>query len=289
MIYVLILIRSGVKSKVASGTTEENLKSEQNDSLIRVFTSYQQMMGILSEFDLYNFPVFPTILAPVTFVGTSYRSMININCFLSEAFPLPLTFFKAMLNLLVPVALLAVIAGLLFVRFCICKRQEISQFKKLLAISAIVVVYIYHPNITNSTFQLLICKELDPGSFWLVEDYDIQCYTPQWYFFALAFVLPSVVLIVFGVPTFMFCLLRSNRHKLDEVDVRAKYGFLLTGIQPQRYYWENLITLKKIIIITANSMLYLQPTVYKSLVTLLVLAIYFQVQDRMQPYKDPQV
>lgn len=101
----------------------------------------------------------------------------------------------------------------------------------------------------------------------------------------LLYALPVTILIIIGIPLACFLVLRANRHRLKEKEVVTKYGFHILGLSNDTYYWEVLLTLRKILIIAVNSALALEASIYKSFTATLVMLLSLEVLRRLKPYE----
>jgi len=61
--------------------------------------------------------------------------------------------------------------------------------------------------------------------------------------------LPSVVVWGLGIPLFAYILMYRERHRLESVIARQKFGFLFRGYKKRFYYWECVIMYRKVALI----------------------------------------
>lgn len=57
------------------------------------------------------------------------------------------------------------------------------------------------------------------------------------------------VLYVFGLPCLMLWFLIRNKDRLDEHVVQSRYGLFYAGYKRERFYWETVLSLRKIAIV----------------------------------------
>ena len=103
---------------------------------------------------------------------------------------------------------------------------------RFILLTWVVIFYIYHPTITNVLADLLICQKLMDGRYFLKTNYDIECYTSDHKHWLLTYGLSTVVVIVIGYPLMLVAVLCKNRKRLNEEDIRVKYGFIYEGLKP---------------------------------------------------------
>ena len=68
--------------------------------------------------------------------------------------------------------------------------------------------------------------------------------------------------------------------------MKRKYGFLYNGYAKKAYYWEVVISGRKIIIAFASIFLSVKGTLLQSLALLLILAFSIFITLRVNPYVD---
>ena len=99
-------------------------------------------------------------------------------------------------------------------------------------------------------FSAFSCMEIEDGKMWLVENLEIQCWEEKHLFYVLAVALPSIVIWGIGVPALCLTLLYTKfKKRLNEVNVKVRFGFLYNGYEKQEYYWEFVIMYRKIAVI----------------------------------------
>jgi len=61
--------------------------------------------------------------------------------------------------------------------------------------------------------------------------------------------MPGIIIWGLGIPFFSSLLLRAEKHHLNKLEVKEKFGFLYRGYKKQFYYWESVIMYRKILLI----------------------------------------
>ena len=59
----------------------------------------------------------------------------------------------------------------------------------------------------------------------------------------------QMILYVFGLPCLMLWFLIRNKDRLDEHVVQSRYGLFYAGYKRERFYWETVLSLRKIAIV----------------------------------------
>ena len=123
------------------------------------------------------------------------------------------------------------------------KRCRIDS-KTTAEVAAMVGLLLAHPTITKVTFHLFACRTINENKY-LEVDFSIDCDNSD-LLTTLRFGLgvPMILIYCIGIPGWYYSRLWRYRGTDFEL-VRYKYGFLLSGFKPKRYYWELYNTVRK--------------------------------------------
>merc|ERR1711871_785349 len=106
-----------------------------------------------------------------------------------------------------------------------------------------------HPTLSGKAFQFFRCRNIE-GTSYLMADYQIHCYTPQWDGFLILVVLFILVFSV-GLPLAVTLLLIYNRGALQKDGFKRKFGIFYGAYKPGVYWFESVtITFKLALWIT---------------------------------------
>lgn len=117
--------------------------------------------------------------------------------------------------------------------------------------------FLIYPSIVEMTFGLLYCKEIgvcDTDQY-LVKDMSVECNTATHNSWVVMVGIPMLVGYIIGGPLLVLYLLYSSRSELlkpfDQVNksVVRKYHFLFKGYEPQFYYWELIVLVRKLLMV----------------------------------------
>lgn len=89
------------------------------------------------------------------------------------------------------------------------------------------------------------CKDID-GSLHVQVDMTIKCWDPPHRFWSYTVAAPSIVVWGLGIPFFALILMYRERHHLDRVETKEKFGFLYAGYTQSLFFWEIVIMYRKI-------------------------------------------
>eukprot|EP00003_Mantamonas_plastica_P032823 TRINITY_DN910_c0_g1_i6.p1 TRINITY_DN910_c0_g1~~TRINITY_DN910_c0_g1_i6.p1 ORF type:complete len:2849 (-),score=805.55 TRINITY_DN910_c0_g1_i6:52-8598(-) len=137
--------------------------------------------------------------------------------------------------------------------------QEFARHcKKRFLLAALIAMFLAHPIITKNGFQMFNCVTYYDGipgeagtkSFrYVAEDLSIDCETPEHKEWELIATL-VVTLYCGGVPLLAVFILWRNRTELHTRKVQDKYRFLYDGYKTHRFYWEAVIMVRKVLIVS---------------------------------------
>jgi hypothetical protein len=145
--------------------------------------------------------------------------------------------------------------------------------------AVIITLFMVHPSIVTQTFAMLNCKTLGAGSDdnFLVEDMSQRCWTSKHVQWVLFVAVPMLIFYVFGMPLFVLYRLYKNRTELTKTNFAAinrnvvqRYHFLFKGYEPEFYYWEIVIMIRKVLLVCITVFFSYDIQVQSLLATLLV-------------------
>jgi hypothetical protein len=170
------------------------------------------------------------------------------------------------------------------------KWREISDeaFNSMLITSVIVILFFMHPTLTQQSFLMLSCVKLgvDPTDYFLVEDMDERCWGAKHISWLLGLCLPMLLFYVVGIPVVACYILYLNRADLESAQCKRRYFFLYTGYRFDRWYWEFVIVLRKLVLITIT--VYLQDSIrLQAFACLALIAFSLGLHIHFRPFMHP--
>ena len=121
------------------------------------------------------------------------------------------------------------------------------------AFGALSLYLCWLPVVTNSLQMIRSTKLKDIGSF-LYVDYNIQTDVAA-YSRSMATILVFGVIIGAGLPYYLFKALKTHSYQLHWSKTKARYGFFYIGFSNERYYWESVVLVRKLLLVLASSLL----------------------------------
>jgi hypothetical protein len=253
---------------------------------LKIFANYLQLVLLTTQLSL-EWPSFVYELFSIQQnSGTATDQFLSVDCYLGnsandDAYK-NLYFDKLKVIALIPVVFSLAATAFWTVHFAVRRDKEV--FRKQWVATLVVLFFLIHPNILRSNFSYFACTEIESGEFWLKENLDIRCFDSEHNSFALAVVLP--VLVVWGllVPLLVLLYLVRTRRELSEINTKLRFGFLYNGFKKSKFYWEFLIILRKILIIFIVVFIGNQSIPIQALTLALILLNFLVLQYLTNPY-----
>jgi len=126
------------------------------------------------------------------------------------------------------------------------KRNRIKSLRRRFGKLAIFTFFLMYPSVSSVVLKLYDCKQV-AGTYYLLADFTIECYTKKWSNYALGNI-PFLLLYPAGIPLTFFALLYVNRHQLTEPKVRLQLGFLYDGYSIDMWWFEMVDMLHKLLL-----------------------------------------
>jgi hypothetical protein len=100
----------------------------------------------------------------------------------------------------------------------------------------------------------------------------------------LTLTIPAIFLFSLGVPLGFLSQLRKEKHNLDDLSVREKFGFLYGGYSYENYYWEIVIMLRKVMLVLATVLSKMVGNIPQGLLVYLVISVFLSLNIYKQPF-----
>eukprot|EP00949_MAST-11_sp_MAST-11-sp1_P001459 g1459.t1 len=175
------------------------------------------------------------------------------------------------------------------------KAQNDNSTKKNIrsnfVVSVMVILFMVLPTLNQTAFQLLTCRAVGT-EFRVAGDFDIECFGSTHVSYILGVATPALLLYSIGVPMAAISLLR-RLHRSDKLfEPREKsysasvYAFLYGGYKRDRYYWEVVIMVRKVLLNLILVVMASAPPLAQGLVVLMTLLAFKNAHSVYQPYSN---
>ena len=125
---------------------------------------------------------------------------------------------------------------------------QVSTPKDRFVITVGAVLYLMFPTLVAGTFKIFDCRTIGNDSY-LHADMEESCNSKRYILMAGLVGVTQMILYVFGLPCLMLWFLIRNKDRLDEHVVQSRYGLFYAGYKRERFYWETVLSFRKIAIV----------------------------------------
>ena len=281
LMLILVLILIGITySNIKGAYKEESITS----IYFKILMNYVQIVSLTISFDL-SWPNFVRKMFEVQGKASGgSEQILSVDCFLESA----MKPFYAKLIILALIPIICFVFSALF-WFLWKKFVNCENAKEKFVGSIVVQLFYFQPNLVKLNFAIFNCTELAPGYYYMTEEMSIQCWSKEHLTYSLGVAFPSLIVWCIGVPILLVIFLAKNRSNLDKITEKLKYGFLYKGFKQNQFYWEFIIMLKKMLIITASVFLKNVSIPVQALVTFIIIIFGYIAQEKLEPYSFKQL
>jgi hypothetical protein len=84
----------------------------------------------------------------------------------------------------------------------------------------------------------------------LLQDLEIVCWEEEHMNYIKGITICSLLFWGLGIPLLALVLITKSRSTLHTTATKAKYGFIYNGYKPEIFFWEIIIIIRKIILVS---------------------------------------
>lgn len=262
-------------------------KDSEMSILFKIMTNYLQLMTTSMAFTS-SFPASLTsILTPAQRVGNSSETFLSFDCFIDDyEVKGPFSsniYFKIFLSALLPI-ILTMVASVFWLVVHFTLKKWAPSLTRALIISFISIMFLLHPKLTEQSFSIFRCIDVDENVSRVRLDTRIECFSSEHVKWCLLLGFPILLVWVIVIPVIAFLLLWCNIKKDKTNKVKAYMLILYQGLKTEKFYWEFVNTIRKVCLLIV---LLLSDTM-KILCSVVLLVSTARLQIYLKPYKDDQ-
>ncbi|EWS72630.1 transmembrane protein, putative (macronuclear) [Tetrahymena thermophila SB210] len=271
--------QSKLNVKYDNQKDKKSRNGEKASVYIKVFINYLQIVGSIITF---NIKLTTDIFDTSQYLGTPVRQQMNsAECILKDIqTDIPMIYLKLLFTLIVPIGYLMV-----FVVSLILQRvfTNIKVRYYSICTAAIFIFILVQPDLVSQMIGLLSCRVIGDSSY-ILYNITYECNTSEHQRYSSTLVAPCLLVFAFIIPIGLFYILYRNKDDLQNIQIYKKYGFLYREYKSQKYYWEFVKMLEKILIIIVLNF-YSQDTNIKGVLIFIVVSLYGIASSVLQPYR----
>ncbi|CAD8089316.1 unnamed protein product [Paramecium primaurelia] len=265
--------------------TKSTMVIDQTEILIKLFSSYFQLISIVQVID-FDFPTPIEIIAQA--IGNPLSTLgYSIECFLlNSKLQIEIVYLRQFWNLFV--SLLFVFSFVfIYTLIQLCKQRQMENSIKTIFITCLIQVHFYFQgDIIEGLLQLMFCIKAS-GQYYIQAATSYMCYTEEYYLYLKTLVIPTLILVGIVSPLFYIIKLYRNKNKLWTCQLRMPYGYLYVEYKDNYYYWEFVCFFVKSLFYLLETLL-IQDIKLMFSFAILILLVYLELLNKHQPYIEKQ-
>jgi hypothetical protein len=259
-------------------------------SIQKIFLNYLQVVALCQNFPLRWPAELEWLFEVQGAISTLGEHMVNADC-LTSSTDVQLHYSKQLAFALAPciiVALSFVVWFLIGIKnnAPICAKRskpEDTTSKDKFVVTVTTVCYLIYPTLCKNAFGLFDCKWVGDRAY-LVAAMEEPCYVGQHLVMLWVLGVGQIIVYVIGLPLVVLVFLRRNRENLDQHVPIARYGLFYAAYKPTRFFWETVLTARKVAIVTLSVFGPTLGTFKQAQMALLILVVCMVVEIYGDPY-----
>lgn len=248
--------------------------------------NYLQLTTVTAGFDLAWPAKVSLLLDTQSHIGNASEQVFNLECFRREEESQQYSVFLKLLMATCAPLIILLMAACFWTLIALCYSRW-ACLKYELVNSLSVTLFLVHPSLFKVAADCLNCMQIESGEFWMNSDLNIRCWDSHHSRFALGVALPSLILWGILLPMGVLLVLIRLRNDVTELNVRIRFGFLYSGYQWRKFYWEFAILYRKALLILIEVFLSTVSVPTQGLLAALVLLVAFILQMKRKPFTNP--
>eukprot|EP00946_MAST-07B_sp_MAST-7B-sp1_P004566 g4566.t1 len=265
-----------------------------SQSVKKIMLNYLQVIALARSFPLRWNGVFRTLFEVQGAISTLGDHIVNVDCVSTSETAAELFYGKQIMYMVLPVItgflgfLFWVSYGLLQGVPFFAKRagKQMRTPKDKFIVTVTAILFLMYPTMCEKAFAMFSCKTIG-GIEYLQVDLEEPCYESRHLSMTLLLGLPQLFLYVLGLPLLILKFLKRNRAHLFKNPVAlTRWGLFFKGYKEDRYYWELVITLRKVCVVALSVFGRELGVQRQSLVVILILLACIILEIVGQPFKE---
>ena len=172
------------------------------------------------------------------------------------------TFAVPCLVVLIVLCWLLIAAGNFLWNKCGCAGARSFKFKRgqvndYMTLSIVLMLFLAFPMLTRLCLGMLKCPTMGIGGkdkrSYLFADLQEPCFEGRHLNYVFMLTVPQLLLNVIGLPVAAAIIVLRNKKRLHEKSFYTRYGLLYMGYRPGREWWELVIAMRKVAVVSVGT------------------------------------
>ena len=168
----------------------------------------------------------------------------------ADAFYYKQIFFTFLIPL---VAILCILVWSLL--WCCCERRlklKKETAKDYTILSIVLLFFLCYPMLTKLTLSMLKCP-LIGDHYYLMADLQEICFVDLHLTYVVLLTIPQIILYILGLPLVATLIVMRNKKNLHHARFYTRYGLLYLGYRDERAWWELVVAIRKVAIVSIGT------------------------------------
>jgi len=131
------------------------------------------------------------------------------------------------------------------------KSKDDTTLKDKFVVTVTSVMYLLYPTLCKNAFGMFDCKWIGNTQY-LKADLEEECYIGRHLTAVWTVGVSQLIMYVIGLPCVVLFFLYRNREHLEDRVVQTRYGLFYSGYKPTRFFWETIITARKVAVVALS-------------------------------------
>eukprot|EP00347_Sterkiella_histriomuscorum_P001991 403369895 len=268
ILLAIILVVFMIKSTLAGAKDQNNVTS----IYTKILMNHIQLIMLTASFDFKWPKLILEFFDSSKPVAQASNQIVSFDCFLdnrksnTDSSSTRLFFYKLIMISIIPFICAIASFGFWYLYWNI-KKKSFEYLGKAIS-TLIILLFLVHPSIVQNMFYNFKCMDVD-GEQRVKNDLQVFCNNATHKLFSYFVAVPSIICWGIGIPFFALSLLIKVRSKLDRLDIKEKYGFLIRG---------------KIVLIIISVFVSAFGVISQALIVFLLLIAFFFLNSKYRPF-----
>ena len=164
-------------------------------------------------------------------------------------------------------------------------KKASSTPKDKFVVTVGAILYLMFPTLVGGAFKIFDCRAVGNGRY-LHADMEESCDSDRYQLMMPLLGVSQLIVYVIGLPALMLWFLLHNKSRLHSDEVQSRYGLFFAGYKDNRFYWEIVLSLRKISIVALGIFGPSLGPIRQSQLALLVLFVFIVLEIVLAPFKE---
>jgi hypothetical protein len=225
-------------------------------SIQKILLNYLQVVTLFNAFPLRWPAELEFLFEAQGAISTVGEHLVNPDCIATSSSAAELYYSKQQFFAAMPFIVAVISFGIWYVygrikqKSFFAKRgdRKDTTTKDKFVVTVTTVLYLLYPTLCKNTFGLFDCKTIGAQAY-LKIDLEEPCYQGRHQTMMLLLGVGQLIVYVVGLPLVVLVFLRRNRASLTTHVSQARYGLFYGGYKTDRFFWETVITGRKVSVV----------------------------------------